>query len=156
MWKIVGVFLFLIASILANAAFKTGKFDMAIFMPKFPEVVIGSKAFIVDVAKTEQQKEVGLSSKSALQDDHGMYFPFDHADYYSFWMKNMKFPIDIIYINNDQVVTIYHDVQNPTADNQTWQIVKPTEPADGVLEINAGLTKKYNFKPGDPVKKLNI
>jgi uncharacterized membrane protein (UPF0127 family) len=70
-------------------------------------------------------------------------------------MKNMKFPIDIIFINNDQIVTIQNEAQvikgqeNPT-------IYSSTGPADKVLEIQAGLSKKYNFKAGDRVKYENL
>ena len=64
-------------------------------------------------------------------------------------MKNMKFAIDIIYINNDTVVSF---IQKAPPAGTTPSIYKPDSPADKVLEINAGLVKKYNIKTGDKVK----
>lgn len=115
-------------------------------------ITINKHAFRVIVAKSDNEKEIGLSNKSSLASDQGMLFPFQTADYYAFWMKNMKFPIDIIYINNSRIVTIFHSVPSPKNTNDQLPIYKPSQPANNVLEINAGLAKKYNFKEGDAVQ----
>jgi len=126
------------------------------FPKKTKIVTIANQRFKVTVASLQQEQEVGLSETKSLQPDQGMIFLFSKPDYYRFWMKNMKIPIDIIYINQNSIVTIKNNVQPPKNNNENLTIYIPTEPADKVLEIQAGLSKKYNFKNGDEVKYENI
>lgn len=119
------------------------------------KVTIKEHEFLASVAKTNTEKEIGLSNKTSLTDDAGTLFIFEKSDYYPFWMKNMKFPIDIIFINNNRIVTIFLNQKVPNP-NENIPIVKPEEPSDMVLEINANLSNKYNFKKGDEVKIENL
>jgi uncharacterized membrane protein (UPF0127 family) len=80
-----------------------------------------------------------------------MLFLFDPKETPSFWMKDMLFPIDIIFINDGTVVTVYKNVQ-PPIDGQNLPLYKPNQPIDDVLEINAGLSEQYGIKEGDSVK----
>ena len=112
-------------------------------------VVIDGHTFHVSIANTEQQKEIGLSNINSLPQDQGMIFPFGRADYYSFWMRNMKFPLDIIYIANKKIVSIAANVSNPNNPSVPLPVYKPSQPADTVLEINGGLSKKYHFSIGN-------
>lgn len=114
-------------------------------------VTIDGHTFHVSVAKTEQEKEAGLSERQALSADEGMLFTFGTPDYYRFWMRNMKFPIDIIYIQANKIVTIHANVQPPQTGKDTLPIYTSSQPANIVLEINAGLSQKYNFQNGDTV-----
>lgn len=123
---------------------------------KNPTITIGKQIFKLYIAKTDKEKEIGLSEKKSLQQDFGMLFPFERADYYSFWMKNVQFPIDMIFINGKKIVKIYQNVQPPVAKEESLAIYKPEKPADKVLEINGGLSQKYNFKEGDEVKIENL
>lgn len=123
---------------------------------KTPTATINNQAFNLKVAKTNEEKQTGLSNLSSLPQDQGMIFPFGKPDYYSFWMRDMKFPIDIIYIKENKIVTIYENLQPPKTKGETPPIYRPDEPSDTVLEINAGLSKKYNFKKGDAVKIQNL
>jgi uncharacterized protein len=81
-----------------------------------------------------------------------MLFVFDKADYYSFWMKNMKFPIDIIFIRGDKIVSISKNAVAPKSADASLPIYKPEAPVDKVLEINSGLSDKHNIKKGDKVE----
>lgn len=114
-------------------------------------ITIDGHTFYVSLAKTEKDKEIGLSSRSSLPKDQGMMFQFDHPDYYAFWMRDMKFPIDIIYISNKKIVTIFPNVPAPTNVKDNLPIYKPHQVADTVLEINAGLADQYHFAVGDTV-----
>jgi hypothetical protein len=118
-------------------------------------VTVDSQNFNVTVAISETEQEIGLSETKSIAPNQGMIFLFDKAGYYSFWMKNMKFPTDIIYINNDQIVTIYNDAQIIT-NQANPKIYSSTGPSDKVLEIQAGLSERYNFKIGDKVKYENL
>lgn len=117
---------------------------------KSTKVTVGGQTFSVKVAKTDKEKQVGLSETKKLDKNKGMLFIFDNPDYYAFWMKNMKFPIDIIYINGDKVTYVVHSAPAPTGSN--LPIYQPNEKSDKVLEINSGLSKTYNIKAGSPVK----
>lgn len=123
------------------------------FMSSQPKssVSIDNHTFKVKVAKTQQEQEIGLSGTSSLPQDQGMLFTFDKADYYAFWMRNMKYPLDIIYIANKKIVSIANNVPSPTNPSAPLPVYKPSQPADTVLEINGGLSDKYGFKVGDSV-----
>jgi len=126
------------------------------FFKKKPIVIIAGQSFKVAVAASEKEREIGLSETKQLSQNQGMLFLFGKPDYYSFWMKNMEFPIDIIYISNNVIVTIKSNAQ-PIKDTKESSIIyTSTEPADKVLEISAGLSEKYKFKNGDKVKYENL
>lgn len=126
------------------------------YLPKNNEtkssITINGKTFVVDVAKTNKQKEKGLAIYDTLPLDKGMVFIFKYPDYYAFWMKDMKFPIDIIYIKQNKITDIYKNVPTPTGKGEKLPIIRPKEKSDTVLEINANLSDKYNFKIGDLVR----
>lgn len=115
-------------------------------------VIIDNQKFYVDVAKTDDQKEKGLSIYNKLPLEKGMIFPFKDLSNHPFWMKGMKFSIDIIYIQNNKVVDIFENLPFPKNEFDSPVIVKSTLNSNYVLEINAGLSKKYNFQKGDIAK----
>lgn len=125
------------------------------FFKKSPTVIIGDRKFAVSVADSQKEREIGLSETKSLSQDQGMIFLFEKPDYYPFWMRNMKLPIDIIYIKNDQIVTIQSNIV-PPKEKESPIVYTPTEPSDKVLEIQAGLAQKYGFKKGDKVKYENL
>jgi hypothetical protein len=114
--------------------------------------VINNHSFKLELAITNSQKSKGLAKYEKISNDFGMLFLMGKADYYNFWMKDMKFPIDIIYIKDDKIVDLFKNVENPKSKSEIPKSVKPKFPADKILEINAGLSNKYNFKKGDSVK----
>lgn len=126
------------------------------FFKKPPIITIAGHNFKATVAASQQEREIGLSKTKELQQDQGMIFLFEKPDYYSFWMKNMKFPIDIIYIKKDVIVTIKSNAQPPKDNKESPIIYTPTEPSDKVFEISAGLAEKYKFKKGDKVLYENL
>jgi len=67
-------------------------------------VKIAGQNIKVDLALTPETQEKGLSGRSGLKDDEGMLFVFEKPDKYSFWMKDMNFPIDIIWMGEDMRV----------------------------------------------------
>jgi uncharacterized membrane protein (UPF0127 family) len=113
------------------------------------KVTIKDQTFKVSIAKTEEEKQKGLSGLDSLRLDEGKLFLFEKPDTYAFWMKDMKFPIDIIFINGTKIVSITENAK-PVKSGEL-PIYQPTGPSDKALEINAGLSKKYNFKQGDTV-----
>ena len=113
---------------------------------KQPTVSINNIYFRAEVAKTDEQKEKGLAKYQKIENDFVMVFPFNTPDYYTFWMKDMKFPIDIIYVRQNKIVDIFPNVKAPINADDALPIIRPKEKADTVLEINAGLSNRYKFK----------
>lgn len=147
---IVVVILVILGVVFVNMVSNNFQLPFTNSRPKTTATIDGH-TFYVHVAKTEKDKEIGLSNTSSLPKDQGMLFVFDKPDYYAFWMRNMKFPIDIVYVANKKIVTIFPNVPSPKNANETLSIYKPHQPADTVLEINAGLANQYHFSVGDTV-----
>lgn len=120
-----------------------------------PVIKIGSNEFKVEIAKTSQERQTGLSRHSSLEDNTGMLFVFGKENIRtSMWMKGMAFPLDIIWIDNNKVSQISENVQTVptgTPDNKIPLYV-PHQPIDYVLEVAAGKAKERVIKVGDSVQ----
>lgn len=116
------------------------------------QVAIGGRVFQVEAASTAMERARGLSGRDSLRDGEGMFFIFNEPDMHGFWMKDMKFPIDIIWIKGDGVVGFSESAApEPRVSSWRLKIYHPPEAVDRVLEINAGLVRKYGLKVGDKV-----
>ena len=121
------------------------------FKSQQPKIEINGHVFSLYLAKTPSEQDTGLAKFSKIDKNQGMLFIFSESDYYSFWMKNMKFPIDIIFINKNKIVDIFKNV--PTQkNNDNLPIYKTHKKADRVLEINSGLSKEYKIEVGTEVR----
>lgn len=118
-------------------------------------VKIANNEFKIEIAKTQEERKIGLSKHSSLNKNEGLLFVFDKQNVQPpFWMKDMSFPIDIIWINDGKVTQITTNV--PTIpegfpDERIPQY-KPARPVDYVLEIGAGETDRLKIKTGDTVE----
>lgn len=102
----------------------------------------------VALARTLEERGRGLSGQEGLLEDSGMLFIFPTQDRHTFWMKDMRFPLDIIWINEEfKIVDIVIDASEKEPD----KVYAPKENALFVLEVNAGFTKKFSIKIGDEV-----
>lgn len=142
-----GVIVFIIAIVFILSLFG---FKIPFFM-QTKTLHVKDQTFTVEIATSTGEKQKGLSNRKKLADDHGMLFVFDKPDYQRFWMKEMQFPLDIIFINDNKIVTIYQNVPVPTNTTLPLPIYTSTVPSDKVLEINAGLVNKYAIKEGDSI-----
>jgi uncharacterized protein len=112
---------------------------------RFPRVTIGEKRYSLEVADSDAEREKGLGGRDSLCEECGMLFVFEQPGRYAFWMKDMRFPLDIIWLLGDRVVFVAHDV-NPNF----FGILDPAVFADRVIEVNAGAAR--NFNVGERVK----
>lgn len=109
---------------------------------------IGENTFTVYVADTTELRELGLSGTSGLPSDSGMLFVFPQAGKYPFWMKDMRYPLDMVWIDDaGKVVDITKDAK-PESYPTTFA---PKESARWVLELTAGETEKKNIQIGEYV-----
>lgn len=114
------------------------------------EVRIGGKWIRVDIAERSSAREKGLSGRRALGAGEGMLFAFTERTHHSFWMKDMLFPIDIIWIDGRSIVDIAPNVP-PPAGASDLPVYRPRAAADFVLEVPAGTAESSNWKIGDGV-----
>ena len=111
------------------------------------KVKLAGQTIQAEVAATLEARAKGLSGRRVLKPGQGMLFVFDRADYYPFWMKEMRFPIDIVWIDNGQVVDFAAEA--PPDHRPERPVYKPRAPASLVLELPAGFVQKYGLKMGD-------
>ena len=113
-------------------------------------VAVGGQTIYVEVADTPEERARGLSSRRSIGANEGMLFVFDSPGSYGFWMKDMNFSIDIVWIQDDEIVGFEENVQ-PVEGKSVFglKIYHPPEPVNKVLEVKAGMVKKYGFQAGD-------
>lgn len=109
---------------------------------------IGDVKFNVKIADTPTEREIGLSSFVELPRGYGLFFVFDKPGRYSFWMKNMKFPIDIMWIDSD--FYIVHIEENILPESFPKSFISDTDTMYA-FEVNAGVVKEKLIKVGDKV-----
>jgi uncharacterized membrane protein (UPF0127 family) len=105
-------------------------------------------ALEVEVADTQKSRELGLSGRKSMGNDEGLLFVFDTPGRYGFWMKDMKFPLDIVWINdNGIVVSIERDLDPSTYP----KVFTNQSDARYVLEINQGQAEHFGMYLGSKV-----
>lgn len=114
------------------------------------KVMIRGHVIKVEIANTPESRMKGLSGREKLGRDDGMLFIMDEKRYHSFWMADMKFPIDIIWISDNKVVDVTKNAPIPT-DPQNVPVFTPSTEVDKVLEVNAGYIDNNNIQIGDEV-----
>lgn len=103
----------------------------------------------VEIPQTEDLKAKGLGGRDGLLPNHGMLFAFSISDIWIFWMKDMKFPIDIIWFDENLKVVDWKSNVSPLTYPETFA---PKVPAMYVLEVEAGFASKNSLKAGDVLK----
>jgi hypothetical protein len=115
------------------------------------KVVIRDYIIDAKVANTNKERQKGLSDRDSLPIGSGMLFVFDKSGVYPIWMKDMKFAIDIIWIDSSKkIVDIVESAPpEPGMDDNELTIYRPNSEAKYILEMNAGMTKLHTLEIGD-------
>ena len=118
-------------------------------------VIVNGFELTADLAITDDEKTKGLAIKDDLKENESMLFVDEEPSRQSFWMKDMKFPIDIIWLDsNGTVVHIEHNLQpcisilNTGSSTLNCPIYTPDKDSLYVLETIAGFSQKHNVKIG--------
>lgn len=119
-------------------------------------VIIEGTLIPVELAKTNVEVQKGLSGRLSLDPERGMLFIFFKPDYYRFWMPDMHFPIDIIWIDKDKKIIGIDKKVSPKFDPANPRFYVSPGFAQFVLEVNAGFSDAYGFTIGDRVTFVNI
>lgn len=116
-------------------------------------LLIDQKEYQVELAETPSQQQMGLSGRSQIGSD-GMLFVFSKPAVHGFWMKDMQFDLDFIWIRNNEVVEITRNVLKPTANQQLRDLPNyyPKQPIDMMLEVTVGFADEKNISVGSSVE----
>ena len=115
-------------------------------------VTVSGMVLVADISASNEQRTKGLSVKDALAENEAMLFVFDNEAEHTFWMQNMKFPIDIIWINsNKTVVHIEHNLQ-PCGYGLLCPTYKPSQDSLYVLETVGGFAEKHDVVQGTRIQ----
>lgn len=116
-------------------------------------ILVKGHPFTVELARTREEQAQGLSHIASIDNTEGMLFLFTPAEKTNFWMKEMLFPIDILWIQGNKIIGIEKNVPTPTPNSTSTDLTVYPSPAaiDMVLEIRAGMADAYNIQVGDYV-----
>ena len=115
-------------------------------------IKIGDTMYTAEYATTPYEQAQGLSGRSSMPERHALVFPYSQPTTPSFWMKDMLFAIDIVWVRDGVVVAIDTHVQpEPGVPLSDLQIYSPDTSIDTVIEIRAGEVEQNNIQVGDRV-----
>jgi len=130
------------------------------FNQSFAEGIVYSHAVVttslgekipVEVADTHKKRSLGLGKRSSLKKGWGMLFVFEKRESHRFWMKDMQFPLDIIWLDNHRIVHIIHNAP-PANTKEKLNVMTSPHPVNFVLEIAGGRSTKLQLKLGQRMK----
>jgi len=113
-------------------------------------VTINNKNISLDIADTPASRQKGLMFVESMPENSGMLFVLEKPEFANFWMKNMKIPLDMLFISGEKIVTIYNKV--PVCKIAPCQIYPSNQKVDFVLEVNSGYCEKHRINIGQTVK----
>jgi uncharacterized membrane protein (UPF0127 family) len=121
--------------------------------PDTVEVRVADAAVRAEVADDDAERALGLGDRARLGRDAGMYFVLT-SESPRFWMKGMRFPLDMIWIKDARVVDVTARVPPPRdgVPDSRLPTYSPARPADRVLEVNAGWAARNGVRRGDRVR----
>ena len=105
---------------------------------------LGKRDFHLEVAVTSDQQETGLMKRDSMPEDHGMIFVFKDVEVRKFWMKDTRFPLDIIFLDQGGKVVSVRRLK--AYDRETTSSIFPARYA---IELNAGAADAAGLKSGD-------
>ena len=121
-----------------------------------PRAIIGAETIPVEVMRTKEEVARGLSGRAALTKGTGMLFLFEASGIYRFWMKDMKFPIDIIWLDKEKRVVHIVPRAPPLQEGNPPVFYASEKPAQYVLEVNAGDAARFRITLGMRVDFVGI
>ncbi|MEQ5774490.1 MULTISPECIES: DUF192 domain-containing protein [unclassified Thalassospira] len=137
------VFFFVSAAVMAGLNAKATGFERS-------RLLVDGQVFNVELALSPDERARGLMFRTHMEDDNGMLFDFGQPRDVSMWMKNTFISLDMLFIGQDgKIVGIA-----PRTVPKSEAIISAPRPVRFVLELNAGLADKFDFKVGDTVDGL--
>ena len=106
-----------------------------------PLTLPSGKVLKVEVMVKDEDRAMGLMFRSALPADQGMLFLFEQSDFHGIWMKNCKFPIDILWLD-DRKTIVHLEESVPACKADPCPVYQPLRKASYVVELNAGQARR--------------
>lgn len=103
-----------------------------------------------EVVSSTAALSLGLSGRDSLPANQGMLFIFSEPGYYGFWMRDMRFSIDVLWLQGGRIVELWENAPAPLPGGQPSRY-DPTQLADAVLEVPAGSTARWGLGVGSQV-----
>ncbi len=126
--------------------FSTRKETSIVQQPSYDATLYTNAVSVpVTIADTNEERELGLSFSKSLIEGTGKFFIFPNASAYGFWMKDMNYSLDIIWIDKDMKIVGIADSVSPDSYPRVFYAPSPVQ---YVLEINAGESKKLGLMTG--------
>ena len=119
--------------------------------PPATHILLAGHRFGVEIASTEAAREHGLMYRTRLAANHGMLFVYKKAELRSFWMKNTRIPLDILFFDAERRL-INVSADTPPCKSDPCPTYQSAAPAKYVLELNAGVVFSLGIKPADTFK----
>ncbi|MEK6967515.1 MAG: DUF192 domain-containing protein [Nanoarchaeota archaeon] len=114
-------------------------------------IEVNDKTWVAEIADSPAEQQQGLMFRESLPANKGMLFVFNDSEPRTFWMKNTKIPLDMIFIDaNWRVVSVVKTATPCISD--PCQLYNSTKPAKYVLEVNAGEAVEKGVKVGTRVQ----
>lgn len=113
------------------------------------QAIIGDNRLILRVAVTNDEHLSGLRFTPTLAPNEGMLYVFNVPDRYPFWTKDMRYPIDMIFITRDRQISDL--IENVPPCTGSCPMYRPTQPVTYVIEVNGGYVSNNNIDLGDGV-----
>lgn len=120
-------------------------------LPITAEVKLGTQTVSLEVARTPEEQAIGLMFREALADDRGMLFLVDPPRPVTLWMKNVEFPLDMLFLAEGEIVAIEANIP-PCTKETSCPTYGPKELlVDTVIEVRGGLAEDLGVQVGDVV-----
>lgn len=152
-WRIMRHFAFAVALVICVVASPAMAAEgQAMMLPVDPAPLVavtakGERAFQIEIADDDGEREAGLMFRQTMPDDRGMLFVFPQTLGVGFWMKNTPMPLDLLFIGQDGRIKAIR-----RGEPQSEAVIAPNEPVRFVLELKAGTAARENIEEGDLVK----
>lgn len=117
---------------------------------------VGGPTLIAEVADDLEEQVLGLSFRENLKPEHGMLFLYNDQDQRLFWMKDMRFAIDIVWISDGVVVGIESNVPPPVSGKDELKIYASPADVDAVLEVQAGYMQQQGLTVGSQINVKDV
>jgi uncharacterized membrane protein (UPF0127 family) len=139
-------FVFAVATCLILAAGVTAAAPVVV-----PLTLPSGKVLQVEVMVSDEDRAMGLMFRPSLPLDRGMLFVFDSSEFHGFWMKNCKFPIDMVWLDEDKRI-VHVSEAVPPCKADPCPTYSPLRRARYVLEINTGQARREKAVVGAPLR----
>jgi uncharacterized membrane protein (UPF0127 family) len=149
----IGASFLIVATVIAGAIVtqrEMRKNEVIVIAPQFQtaELTIGNQILTARIANTDKLRTQGLSGSPELGEGNAMLFVFDTSAIQSFWMKDMNYAIDIIWLDESKKIVAIKEHATPESFPEQFS---PDTPALYVVEVSDGFVKENKVKVGDVV-----